>query len=66
MENQSAGVSFLTSIPYIKKKWKEKRGKSICWSCSTLTLPSIKDWGKVHNKCQAHSADLSMKQWGKK
>ena len=25
---------FLTSIPYIEKKWKGKRGRSICWSCS--------------------------------
>ena len=22
------------SIPYIEKRWKKKRGKSICWSCS--------------------------------
>jgi hypothetical protein len=25
---------FSPSIPYIEKRWKKKRGKSICWSCS--------------------------------
>jgi hypothetical protein len=29
MENQFAGVDFLSSIPYIKKKWKEKKERLI-------------------------------------
>jgi len=34
MENQSVEVDFSTSISYIEKKWKGKKERSICWSCS--------------------------------
>jgi len=41
MKNQSAGVGFLTSIPYIEKKYKGKRGRSSCWSCSYTSSEKI-------------------------
>jgi len=28
----------MKKIPYIEKKWKGERGRSICWSCSYLQL----------------------------